>query len=398
MKYFWHKIAIAIAVITAMAATACSDNDEPKFAEGETIYPTLRVSVSEMEMNQVSRALSPMSPDIEKYVKTIAIFEFDNEKMHINGSDTYHFIDFIEGTVDGVKNVGTIKKTDFGIVETSLEGLKFKSYNKGILCLVANVTQDQVDDYYTECHKRHPELSSGQMSFDDFQDWQLEFEYETKENVAYDETVSGHIKTMYMFGYYRGEISADKPESISIDLGRLASRIDMTIINETGAEIDKRLGYHFDNVCHSAYFFPIKKSPPPTIDAGISRTVICSGPEEVIDAPELPETFPDKGRHTRYFYAAAHSAKDEDEATKIHLFWNSKILGNDEVDPEGKDIKIPLCNVIPTQASSVVNGYSLSRNTRYGFIIHLKSKPSAVVSRSWYADENNPGEITVYLP
>jgi len=375
---------------------ACSaEYDEPVSEdEGRVVSPVLHLSVSDMTMKAVSRASEPMSPDIEKYVKTIAIFEFDNEGIHINGPHTYHFIDFIEGTVDGESGVGVVEKTEYGIVETELRGLQFEGYTDGKVCLVANVTEAQVGEFYDEY--REPGQSYGRMTFDKFKEWSLPFEYKkAPEGVVYDETVSGHLETMYMFGYYQGPVDASNPEGISVDLGRLASRIDITIINDTGSDIIKRFGYHFDNVCHSAYFFPIKMSRPPTLGPGLSRTVICSGSEELIDG--VPLTFPAGGEHTRYFYVAAHSAAGPDEATKLHLFHGAPILDGDKPGVGGTDIQISLGNLPPSEAAGVINGYSLSRNTRYHFTVRLKKKGSQAHSRSGAFCEDN-GEIIVYLP
>lgn len=395
-----------LAAITALFAS-CSEtvyDDVPEADENaeecETVYPVLDISVSDMEMTQESRAISPMSPDMEKYVKYLAVFEFDNEGLHDKSSTTYHFIDFLEGTVDGVKNVGDVKKTDYGVVDTKLRGIPFKKYTNGTICLVANVTEDQVRNFYDTCHVAGQ--SSDRITFDQFTEWSLPFEYEERTEWKYEESVAGHLKEMYMFGYYQGSIDTDMSD-LRVDLGRLASRLDITVVNDTGRDIEHRLGYHFDKVCRSAYFFPMKKSVPEVFDTGLTRTVICSGknnPVAGIDtALVMHETFPNGESHIRYFYVPAHSAVNIDEATKLHLFWNSSILEDDQVDPGGKDIKVPLCNVHPSHAAGVLNGYSLSRNTRYHFTIRLKSRTTAK-SRGVAADYSYdaPDEISVYLP
>lgn len=391
-------IKLACAAVGLLMLAGCSDREMPESVkeEGQTVYPVIRLSVSEMEMAEAGRAAAPMSPDVEKYVRTIAAFEFDNEGLHTKGPTTYHFIDFVNGTVDGVaSDLDDVDKTDHGIVEFQLTGLPFESRSNGMLCLVANVLEDSVKVFYDKY--RDEGQSYGNITFEQFKKWSLPFDYEKKEGVSYDETVSGHLKTMYMFGYYQGEIDSSKPEEISVDLGRLASRLDISIVNETGEALTKRLGYHFDDVCHRAYFFPIKMSLPPTYGVGLSRTVICSGDVPVDDAPYIPKTFPVDSVHTRYFYVAAHSAADESEATKLHLFYDSHVMDNDMIDAGGKTIKIPMCNVSPSEAASVTNGYSLSRNTRYHFTIRLRKKngtSTASMSRSQFS----PNDIIVYLP
>jgi len=401
-----HKI-MSVCVVLAVALAACT-SDEPSAessadSECGVVYPELHISVSDMSlsMEPVSRALEPMTTDLEKYVRTIAVFEFDNEGLHEKSSTTYHFIDFQKGTVDGMKNVGEVVETEYGVVDTKLDGIPFNSYSSGTICLVANVTEEQVQDFYDTY--REPGQSNGRMTFDKFKEWSLPFEYKKRDEWKYEEEVSGHVNNMYMFGYYQGEIT-NYPNSkvLRVDLGRLASRLDITIINKTGQDIKERLGYHFDNVCRSAYFFPIKMSMPPVIGAGLSRTVICAGEGTPVEGAEkpVPATFPVDSIHTRYFYVAAHSAADLTQATKLHLFWNCKVLDDDFVPEGGKDFQVPLCNIHPSEAGNVENGYSLSRNTRYHFTIRLtKKSDEATRSRSDVDYEyGRQGEIIVYVP
>ncbi len=404
VKYILSPVCVSAALLFA----SCSVEDEvvntpQQQEEGAVVYPKLRIGVSELKMEAASRAASPMSPDHEKYVRTMALFEFDNEQWHEKGDFTYHFIDFVAGTVDGVAGVGNVQNTDFGIVETTLDGIAFEARTNGTLCVVANVTEDEVDDFYTDC--MNDGGTYGNISLNQFKTWALPFDYEESTAEGYDESVTGHLKNMYMFGYYEGPIDPAGVGDISIDLGRLASRLDITVVNETGSAITKRLGYHFDNVCSSAYFFPLLSGVPPTIQAGLARTVICAGEGDPVEGdPDfqiVPATFPDKATHTRYYYVAAHSAENFNEATKLHLFYDRRIV-NDDVSDDTNSVKVPLCNVHPSEAANIVNGYSLSRNTRYHFTIRLKKKAAspakAAESRSEVEYGEQPGEITVYLP
>ncbi len=386
-------VCAAMAIISA----SCTDDSMAPETGNAVMYPRLRIGVSDMTINAASRAMEPMSPDEEKYVKTIAVFEFDNEGLHEMSSSTYHFIDFIKGTVDGVTGIGDVDSTLFGVVESTLRDIPLEKRSNGTICVVANVTENQVTQFYDKY--REPGQSYGRMTLERFKTWALPFEYQKREGVAYDETVSGYLKSMYMFGYYEGEIDPAKSAEIPIDLGRLASRLDITIVNETGKDIDKRLGYHLDNVCNSAYFFPMKSSMPANIDHGFARTVICSGVDDPVEGDVdkvVPETFPNAKSHTRYFYVAAHSALNQDDATQLHLFYNRRIVDNDNSDESS--VRVPLCNVHPSQAASVTNGYSLSRNTRYHFTIRLKSKARNKALHTRPAAFERPGEITVYLP
>ena len=66
-----------------------------------------------------------------------------------------------------------------------------------------------------------------------------------------------------------------------------------------------------------------------------------------------------------------------------------------------KSVKIPLCNVHPSEAASVPNGYSLSRNTRYHFTIRIRKKDAASLGKATTrsgTSGNRSGEVTVYLP
>jgi len=395
MRYAMRSVCAAAALLLA----ACEAGVETEvISEGATVCPKLRFSVSEMTMSAETRALSPISPDMEKYVKTLAIFEFDNEGLHEKRATSYHFIDFVGGYVDGVK---TMEKTDYGVVESTLDGLAFEARSDGTICLVANVTEAQVAEFYDKY--REPGQSYGRMTFDRFQTWSLPFTYKTAPSgSAYDETVSGHVEDMYMFGYYQGAVDPATVKNIAVDLGRLASRLDITFINETGDPIKKRLGYHLDNVCIEALFFPMKVGKSPVRDRSLARTVICSGENEQIDGGDnIWETFGtgEDGIHTRYFYVAAHSAQGKYDATQLHIFYGRPVVDDKEMVNEDNTVVIPLCNVHGAAADEVPNGYSLSRNTRYHFVIRLKTKdsaPSGMGTRSTVFEER-PGEFTVYL-
>lgn len=394
MKY--NILFFAVAVMTLFCG--CTDaEDAAAIAEGTVFCPELRVNSMDMTLCPVSRASAPMSPDVEKYIKTIAAFEFDNEGLHENRATTYHFIDFVAGTVDGVSGVGNIKPAKFGIVETSLDEIEFEARSNGIICLVANVTQEQVDVLYDQY--REPGETYGCINFEQFKKWQIPFDYYDKPNgQSYDESVSGHIKNMYMFGYYKGRITPAEVGSIIIDMGRMASRIDITVVNETGRTIDKRFGYHFDNAVRYSYFFPMSEQVPEEKGAGDTRTIICTGVgDRIDDAPYLNETFPAGSSHSAYFYVGAHSASSEADATKLHLFYNSRIIEDETVQTGGRDYQVPLCSVPPSHAGGVDLGYSLSRNTRYQFTIRLRSSAEAPVSRGAVAGDE-PGEFIVYLP
>ncbi len=400
------RFAYLTAALLLAACTADYPAEAETESEGAVIYPRLSFGVSDMTMSAVSRASEPLSPDQEKYVKTIAVFEFDNEGLHEKRSTAYHFIDFVAGTVDGIKGVGSVEPTEFGIVETTLDGLAFEAYSDGMICLVANVTEEQVDEFYDKY--REPGQSFGRITFTKFREWALPFIYAPRWTDVYDDSRTGHIRDMYMFGYYQGKIEPKTPEAIWIDLGRLASRLDITIVNKTGADITKRLGYHLDNVCIAAYFFPMKMGLPAIDSLSIARTIICSGPTPVAGDSEkhkiVPEKLPADSVHTHYFYVAAHSAQNDKEATTLHIFYDrDEIPRKDNENGEPGSFEVPLCNVHPSQAADIFNGYSLSRNTRYHFTIYLKKKgeenaSSRAVQEQSVEYGDRPGEITVYLP
>lgn len=403
-----YEIIRLISIVPALILTSCTETEDiVNVNEGSVIYPSLSVGVSEMSMTATSRAESPMSPDHEKYVRTMALFEFDNEGLHECRSTSYHFIDFINGTIDGKREPANLDSTEYGIVETTLNGLAFEARTEGTLCLVANVTEDQVDELYDK--HREEGQTYGRLTIDTFKRWAMPFDYVKSTSDVYDESTTGYLETMYMFGYFEGEIKPAEIGNIRVDLGRLASRLDITVVNETGSDITERLGYHFDNVCQSAYFFPILSGMPPTSDKGLARTVICAGDQPVEGDDNtfkiVPSTFPNNHLHTRYFYVAAHSAKGYADATKLHLFYNRTIPEKDNTDGnEPSSYVVPLCNVEPYHAADISNGYSLSRNTRYHFTIRLKNRYAAQneeATRTGAATVEygeQPGEITIYLP
>jgi len=431
MRISEHSIPTVCLLIAAFAVS-CSDLDglDPEPAEPNVVYPCISTGVLDMACNNATRAISPMSPDIEKYVKTLAVFEFDNEGIHDKGDHTYHFIDFTKGTVDGIS--GIIPAISEGVVEESLTYLSFNEYSKGKICLVANVSNETVQQQLYENPDYHePGQSENRLSYEMFKKWTLPLDIIRPGLKVYDETHAGTLENMYMFGYYEGPITSNS--RVTVNLGRLAVRLDITVINETEGDIEKRLGYHFDRVCTNARFFPMREEADEDTVPGIVRTVICAGLKDKGEYNELsgtvvtkPDaTFKKGARHTRYFYAGAHSAKGIEDATKLHLFYDRPILVGEENETEEdmtNSVQIPLCNVHPDAAAGVVNGYSLSRNTRYNFVIRLRTKseassksesgPDANPTRSAGTDASDtaldaepdatpgsaPGEYIVYLP
>lgn len=406
-RSIYHILGTLCATVALIFSSCNADEPHPPIEEGTVFCPTLRIGVSTMEMSMTdTRASAPMSPDDEKYVRTIAVFQFDSEGIHDKGDYTYHFIDFKNGLIDEKLCMDT---TEFGIVETTLDGIPLEAHDSCTICLVANVTRADVDTLYKKYHDQGQ--SATRLTLANFKKWSLKFTYlEPKNPDVYDESVTGHLQDMYMFGYYEGPVDPKNTGAIAVDLGRLASRLDITITNQTGEELTRRFGYHFDNVCEYAYFFPIQMSMPPTIQAGLARTVICSGDYWVEGDDNtyhiVPRTFPDGGVHTRYYYVAAHSADSIQNATMIHLFYGAKIVDDNLMAPDAVHVQVPLCNVHPDHAAEVKNGYSLSRNTRYHFTINLKKRAAAPAAKLRTAPRDamitdygrSPGEINVYLP
>lgn len=395
-------------MLTLMAAACSGDTDAPAVPGSDTpavVYPVVSIGVTDMECEGVSRAIEPMSPDVEKYVKTLAVFEFDNEGIHGRGDNTFHFIDFQKGTVDDEE--GVLPETTDGVVESALDFLPFNEYTDGTICLVANVTMVDVENLYGSDEYHEPGQSKDRLTFNKFCTWNLKIGYLLPDPDVYDETYTGHVDPMYMFGFYKGPITSRS--TVTCNLGRLVSRIDLTVVNETGEDITKRLGYHFDNVVNYSYFFPMRSEMPQSDGAGKARIVICSGllddgsVDEVLNAVTRPDSvFSAGSSHTRYFYLGAHSASSFEHATKVHLFYDRRIVvGADDPADMTSSTLVPLCNIQPDQASGVANGYSLSRNTRYNFVIRLRKRTAAApanpASRTGEPGAA-PGEYIVYLP
>ncbi len=421
----------AVYLLIATVAVSCSDLDglDPEPAKPNIVYPCISTGVLDMACHNATRAISPMGPEVEKYVKTLAVFEFDNEDIHTKDKNTYHFIDFTKGTVDDIS--GIIPAITEGVVEESLNYQSFYEYNSGKICLVANVEESIIQKQLYENPDYHePDQSENRLSYNMFKKWTLPLDIIRPGSTVYDETRAGTLENMYMFGYYQGPITSK--DTVTISLGRLATRLDITVINDTGEEITKRLGYHFDRVCTNVRFFPMREEADEDTVPSIVRTIICAGLTDTGGYDELsgtvvtrPDaTFKASARHTRYFYVGAHSAKGIEDATKLHLFYNRRILVGEETDATdmSNSVQIPLCNVHPDAAAGVVNGYSLSRNTRYNFVIRLKKKKTetpasesgsaATPTRSAGSEASDtdldaepdvipgskPGEYIVYLP
>ena len=301
MNIMIKNIVLGLEVIIFVLLTACSKESEQEDKIYTPVSVNIDLGVSAMEGNTVqSRAEEIMSPVEENPIRSLAIFQFDKEEQH-DRKLNYRYLNFVDDS------------TPTGVLNTTLDGLKldYQGGNLTTICLVANVSEEEVDKFYEESMIEGG--SSDRLELFQLKEWQLELNYVYQEEGKKD--TQGHIERMYMFGYYRGTLK-EGTNDLKIMLGRLVARLDITL-EAVDESITEKVEFHLDNVSTKAYVFPGDKG----VEGGENRYFntkfengISSGSKE-----------------TRYFYVAGHSAEEAEEATTLHLYY-----GNSDFD-EGKE-------------------------------------------------------------
>ncbi len=364
------NILLGFSIITLVLLTACSKDPERKLRVYTPVSVNIDMGVTPMENNLIqSRAEEIMEPSLENPIRSLAIFQFDEEGQHDRNLH-YHYLNFVDDD------------TPTGVLTTTLKDLTFDYLNgtTTTICVVANVSPEEVSEFYEDCRIESGEL--GRIELFQLKEWQLTFDYVEQEEGGKD--TQGHIKEMYMFGYYEGKLK-EGSNDLKIILGRLVARLDITL--ETVDEsIQEKVAYHLDNIVTKAYVFPGDKGGEVDDESQRFTTVFEAG------------TLASAGtKVTRYFYVAGHSADKAEEATTLHLYYGNNVSSSDLTG----GIKIPLCNTPPSETANP--NYWLNRNSIYSFVIRIKNSKVSGISRStepvqkWYLRPDGVQVIDIEL-
>lgn len=329
IKFLFFTLAICL-------LTAC------EYTEVEEPVKTTVLNISAAPMNDygvTTRSGYTMWPEEENCIKTLAFFQFDPEGIHTR-NELYNFRKF------------TTEDNPNGVLQASIEDINFKSYktNNTTICVVANVTEQDVNEFYNQ----YTTSTSTQVRLDEFKEWTHKFQYKEHEDSV------GHLKQVCMFGYYDGTL-----EDVIVKrliLGRLCSRIEITLKAENSNDFNSGVSFSFDNVPTEAYYF--------SRGIGVSDSL-----ENELFSTIVPSVTTDK--QVYYFYIPGNSAQTEDEALKLKIYFNEQVR------------TVTLCTLPPEQSGKYVD-YGINRNSIYRFNLTLKKKLNTRAGKECeYLDNEN---------
>lgn len=298
--------------------TAC------EYTEVEEPVRTTVLNISAAPMNDygvTTRSGYTMWPEEENCIKTLAFFQFDPEGIHTR-NELYNFRKF------------TTEDNPYGVLQASIEDINFKSYktNNTTICVVANVTEQDVNEFYNQ----YTTSTSTQVRLDEFKEWTHKFQYKEHEDSV------GHLKQVCMFGYYDGTL-----EDVTVKrliLGRLCSRIEITLMAENNNDFIDGVSFSFYNVPTEAYYF----------SRGIG---VADSLKNRLFSTTVPSVTTDK--QVYYFYIPGNSAKMESDALKLKITFGNQTK------------QVTLCTLPPGLNEGYVD-YAINRNSIYRFNLTLK--------------------------
>ncbi len=313
----------------------------------------IQVSVDDFEWGQVpygySRASESMKPEMENSLKTLAILQFDSEGNLRSelGSDEkpYRFVNLVSSD------------SPQGILSYTLtfEDDKFYAGSGCTLCILANIPETEVKKVV---FKQDADGNLINTDFTTFKQQKIAIPYVTDPSAddSYGLQI-GHVKNIYMFGEYDGEIAAGK--TLNIGLGRMISRLQINIKSKNAIPDGSHVYLGIANLEREAFFFHGASSPGNLFTEAtpfdITSQTVNGQPVNLQDGV------------TVYFYAAPRMASNQEDATSLNFWYTTQAL-SDSSDP---DYTLPLGN---QQPGTGMGDYSLNRNTYYVFNLNLTSK------------------------
>lgn len=338
---------------------ACTQNDsilvDP--GVGRPIYATYRIGVRILPMagetdTSGTRALQPMTPEQENMIRTIAVLQFDSEDNLVlvadaerPGSESYYY--FRDLTED--------EDTPNGTPSPELDNVRLQiDKQRTTICLIANMTEEQIAGLILKDDGRT------RIQLSDFRRKTVDIgNILTEEDGAGDRNENiGHVKQIYMFGYYEG-VLPDAESGLSVYLGRIIARIEVNFTLDDPGDLKKKFYIGLANMETKAYVFPGTQSPNAE-DAWLDM-MPTERSEEI-----------KTGAYQFYFYAAPHSTDVANKATQLQIWYVDE--GTVPSD-ENVSATVLLCNNPDTEPEDAMEGdYYLNRNSIYHVNIHLSKK------------------------
>lgn len=341
MNRYNSILQIALSAIFLLAGCEKADTA----ADSDARHTTLRVTTVPMTIvgEQVpydTRASKPLNPEDENVIYSLAVLVFDESEGVLHKFDKsgkyYKYIDLKDENGNGLLST-----------KLPIEDFPVQPDETYTICLVANLSEEQVEKIINDM------MADGTAFIHEFEEVSVMIPYVAPDK-ADGQLETGHVREIYMFGYYRGEVSAHG--EISISLGRIISRLEIAFTIDKELDPKNTFYMRMNNLESHAHLFPIEKSPGKYALTGISRVSNL-----------------DNKRYTLYFYAAPNSALDTTRALNLEVWYGPKDLVdlNSITTRHMGYTTIYLCNDQPGVEN---RNYQLNRNSVYRFNIKLTDK------------------------
>lgn len=203
-----------IALCATLMFTGCQQDEIVQ----KTSRP-VKVSLSlhtGIPMNSESRAETPLIPDVENLIYDIWVVQYDHEGIITKNPKPKHY-----------------RKEDQGLLSVN-QDIEL-ALGQSTVCMIVNMGYGSDDKPIT------------------FPDNLTEFK-KTLAKVDVESAANGSLERIPMCGYWQGEVT-ESTSSLSVTLGRMMTRINLVLNNQTGTAIDD-VTAELTNVPCYAHVFP----------------------------------------------------------------------------------------------------------------------------------------------
>lgn len=343
-----NKIISLVCWATSLLLTAaCHDDPTPTPDKASPTFIHVATKPMRIVGEQVpfahTRADQPLPPEYENSIYTLTTLVFDAQEgvlRHFNLPDNQRKLYKFTNLQDANGN---------GLLTTTLstEGFPVSEGNQYIVCLIANLSEKEVEEMIQSM------MDDGTVFFDEFKNYEIPIPYvKTPGEGEEAELEAGHVRKIYMFGYYQGYVK--EHTDIDISLGRIIARVEITFSFDANKPTPgKSLFIRLRNLEQTAHLFPTGKSPKKL---------------QTISTYKVP-LLGDLNNNTIFLYAAPSSASNEDESLCLDMWYEDDNLNPTEVDKKKTTASVCLCNDQPGVDN---RNFQLNRNSTYRFNLNLK--------------------------
>lgn len=375
--------------VALFTLVSCSGEREELGEKQEPVLVKVPIHIGQMPMETKNalpgtRSTMPMGPEQENPMRTLAVIQFDSEgnMLEINQDNLtdhphYHFMDL------------TSPDNPSGVINASLDNVTlFSSENRTTrVCLIANERKEGIDSLLWNKQENR------RLLWNEFRIRTIEIPYKLPEK-GNDQDSLGHVREIYMYGHYEGELKRNESGSpevgngqqLSISLARVIARVEMNVKLGAGISIPKgyRIFFGMYNVEQSTYLVP---GAAKFLSDSRKHNHITFAP---VDRTEgLSET-----ASTYYFYMAPHIVQDKRSNVTYFAVWcvpesdeSGKVTGQrlqeDKINaetngtqPRYPHVQILMCNDPLTEGDSpsAEGAFWLNRNSIYHVNLTLTYK------------------------